>query len=89
MSAYQMPRRAIHAGDPPEVFELEAKLLAAYRERIEAVVGDILSKFPDPDARKAAATAFIDNIGANMPDETIQAAIKKLATTKFRLCGVM
>jgi hypothetical protein len=46
MSAYQMPRRAIHAGDPPDVFELEAKLLAAYRERIEAVVGDILSKFP-------------------------------------------
>ena len=80
MSAYQMPRRAINAGDPPEVFEVEAQLLAAYSQRIESVVEDILAKFSDPDARKVAATAFIAKIGTNMPDDTILAAIKRLAT---------
>jgi hypothetical protein len=31
----------IHAGDPPEVFEAEAKLLAAYSSAIARVVCDI------------------------------------------------
>jgi len=89
MSAYQMPRRAIHAGDPPEVFEAEAKLLAAYSERIEAALADILTEFLDLDARKAAATAFIATIDTDMPDETIRAAIKRLTTVKFRLRGIV
>jgi hypothetical protein len=85
---YQMPRRAIHAGDPPGVFEIEAELLAAYSEPIDAAVEDILSEFSYPDARELAATAFIANIGTDMPDETIRAALERLVTVKFRLRGI-
>jgi hypothetical protein len=76
-------RIAIHAGDPPGIFEEEAKLLALYASAIERDVADILEKFPG-----STGTAYIENIGENIPDETIKAAVKRLAASKFRQKGM-
>jgi hypothetical protein len=81
-------RVPIHAGDPPEVFELVAKLLADYREKIVPVVDDIIQELSDPDARCAAATAYVAKSGSEIPDATIRAAVKKLASSKFRQRGI-
>jgi len=82
------PRVSIHAGDPPEVFEIEAKLLTEYSERIARDVDDILGKCPDPKEAQAEAAAYIAKIGENIQDDTIKAAVKRLATVKFRLRGI-
>jgi hypothetical protein len=82
------PRIPIHAGDPAEVFELEAKLLAAYRDVIARDIDDIIAKFPDPDDRSRAAKAFVAKIAHNIPDTTIAAAVERLAASKFRLRGI-
>jgi hypothetical protein len=76
-------RIPIHAGDPDEIFEVEARLLADYAVAIERDVADILAKFPG-----ATGAAYIKNIGENIPDETIKAAVKRPAS-KFRQAGVM
>jgi hypothetical protein len=81
-------RVPIHAGDPPEVFELQAKLLAAYRDAIAADIDDITAKFPDPDLQIGAATAYVARIGSEIPDTTIRAAVKRLASSKFRQRGI-
>jgi hypothetical protein len=81
-------RAPVHAGDPPEVFELVAKLLADYRDKIVPVVDDIIQEFSDPDRQTSAATAYIARIGSEIPDATIRAAVKKLASSKFRQRGI-
>lgn len=81
-------RVPIHAGDPPEVFEAEAKLLAAYRDAIVADVDDMIEKFSDPDAQASGAKAYVARIGSEIPDATIRAAVKRLASSKFRQRGV-
>jgi hypothetical protein len=81
-------RAPVHAGDPTEVFEAEAKLLAAYRDAIVADVDDIIEKFSDHDAQARAAKAYVARIGSAIPDATIGAAVKKLASSKFRQRGV-
>jgi hypothetical protein len=82
------PRIPVHAGDPPEVFEAEAKLLAAYSSEFALAVSDIVEKFPDPDDQAHAAKAFVAKIGSEIPDSTIEAAVKRLAASKFRLRGI-
>jgi hypothetical protein len=84
MTANQ-PRVAVHASDPPEVFLLEAELLTRYRDIIESAVADISARFPEPES---AARAFIARIGSDIPDATIRAAVKRLATIKFRQCRI-
>lgn len=81
-------RTPIHAGDPPEVFEEEAKLLAAYSSEFARVVSAIVEKFPDPDDQAHAAKAYVAQIGSEIPDSTIKAAVKRLAASKFRLRGI-
>jgi hypothetical protein len=81
-------RAPVHAGDPPEVFELVAKLLADYRDKIVPDVDDIIEKFSDPDARITSATAYVARIGSEIPDTTIRASVERLASSKFRQCGV-
>ena len=81
-------RIPVHAGDPPEVFELVAKLLADYRDKIVPVVDDIIQEFSDPDVRISAATAYVARIGSEIPDTTIRAAVKRLASSKFRQRGI-
>jgi hypothetical protein len=76
-------RLAIHAGDPDEIFQLEARLLADYAVAIEKDVENIIAKFPG-----ATGAAYVENIGENIPDETIKAAVKRLAASKFRQKGV-
>jgi hypothetical protein len=82
------PRIPVHAGDPPEVFEAEAKLLAAYSGEFARVVSAIVEKFPDPDDQTRAAKAYAAKIGSEIPDSTIKAAVKRLAASKFRLRGI-
>jgi hypothetical protein len=82
------PRIPVHAGDPPEVFEAEAKLLVAYSSAIALAVSAIVEKFPDPDDQTLAAKAYVAKIGSEIPDSTIEAAVKRLAASKFRLCGI-
>jgi hypothetical protein len=60
------------------------KVLANYGERIGRAADDIATNFPDPDLSAAAANAFIAVVGSNIPDETIRAAVKRLAADKFR-----
>jgi hypothetical protein len=84
MSVYRMPRRAIHAGDPPEVFVFEQKLLAGYSVCIGRAADDIAANFPDPDLSAAAASSFVAVVGSDIPDETLRAAVKRLAAVKFR-----
>jgi len=84
----EQPRRPIHADDPPEVFEAEAQLLAAYSNAIGQAVDEIIAEFPEPEYAAVAAKAYIDKIGENIPDQTIKAAVKKLATIKFKLRGI-
>jgi hypothetical protein len=81
-------RAPVHAGDPPEIFEAEVKLLAAYRDAIVADIDDIMAKFSDPDLQTSAATAYVAKIGSEIPDATIRAAVKKLASGKFRQRGI-
>jgi hypothetical protein len=81
-------RAPVHAGDPPEVFEAVAKLLAEYRNAIVRDVADIKAKFSDPDLQTSAATAYVAAIGSEIPDATIRAAVKKLASSKFRQRGI-
>lgn len=76
-------RIPIHAGDPDEVFQLEAKLLAEYATAIERDVEDILEKFPG-----STGTAYVEKIGEDIPDQTIRAAVKRLAASKFRQKGM-
>jgi hypothetical protein len=75
-------RIPIGPDDPDEVFVLEANLLAQYSELISQAADDIQAKYP---GSKAAAAAFIATIGADIPDSTILAAVKRLATIKFQL----
>jgi hypothetical protein len=77
-------RAPVHAGDPPEVFEAEAKLLAAYRDAIATDIDDIMANFSDPDLQTSAATAYVAKIGSEIPDATIRSAVKRLASSKFR-----
>jgi hypothetical protein len=83
-----MPRAPVHAADPPEVFETEAKLLAAYRDAIVSDIDDIMAKFSDADLQTSAATAYVAKIGSEISDATIRAAVKRLASSKFRQCGI-
>jgi hypothetical protein len=78
-------RIPIGPDDPDEVFVLQATLLAQYRELISQAADDIQAKYP---GSKAAAAAFIATIGVDIPDSTILAAVKRLATIKFRLLGM-
>ncbi len=79
-------RIPIHAGDPPQVFELEAQLLMAYSERIGRDVDDIAAMCGGRrDELEAAQAAYVEKIGFNIPDTTIRAAVKRLAIGKFRL----
>lgn len=81
-------RTPVHATDPPEVFEAEARLLAAYRDAIVADIDDIMANFSDADLQTRAATAYVAKIGSEIPDATIRAAVKKLASSKFRQRGI-
>lgn len=81
-------RAPVHAGDPPEVFEVEAKLLAAYRDAIVTDIDGIMAKFSDPNLQTSAATAYVAKIGSEISDATIRAAVKKLASSKFRQRGI-
>jgi hypothetical protein len=78
-------RIPIHAGDPDEIFVLEAQLLMEWGAAIEKNVADILEKFPD---YASTWSTYIDTIGSNVPDEVIRAAIKRLAISKIRQAGV-
>jgi hypothetical protein len=89
VQSIQVPRSSIHAGDPEEVFVEEAKLLAFYNDHIERDADDILARFPGPEKPTAAATAYIAKLVEDVPDETIKSAVKRLATTKFRLRGML
>jgi hypothetical protein len=82
-------RLSIHARDRREVFAEEAKLLTMYGEQIARSVENIIAKYPEPEGSNAAATAYIAAIGSNIPDETIKAAVRRLAIVKFRLRGVL
>jgi hypothetical protein len=84
MSAYQMPCRSISADDPIEVWAVGAAVLAAYSNVINRNVEDMLAEFPDADDFRRLAKAYINKLGENLPDETIRAALKKLAANKFR-----
>jgi hypothetical protein len=81
-------RAPVHAGDRPEVFEAVAKLLAQYRDVIVRDIDDITAKFSDLDLQTSAATAYVAAIGSEIPDVTIRAAVKKLASSKFRQRGI-
>jgi hypothetical protein len=78
-------RIPIHAGDPDEVFVVEAELLTQYATLIERDVADILAKFPGSTAGWAA---YVDTLGSDIPDDTIKAAVKRLAVSKIRQAGV-
>ena len=82
-------RVSIHAADRREVFAEEARLLTTYAEQIASSVEKIIDKYPEPEGSNAAARAYIAAIGFNIPDDTIRAAVKRLATIKFRLRGVL
>jgi hypothetical protein len=81
-------RIAIHASDPDEVFEAEARLLMQYATLIEKNVVDIVGRYSDPDFAKDAALRYASKIAWNVPDSTIKAALEKLAISKFRQAGV-
>jgi hypothetical protein len=81
-------RIAIHASDPDEVFEAEARLLMQYATAIERDVADIVGRYADPDFQAAAARCYANKIAWNVPDSTIKAAVKRLAAVKFRLRGM-
>ena len=67
---------------------MEAELLTEWGEAIGRCVKDIAGQFPKPNSSTAAATAFIARIGNEIPDSTIKAAVKRLATVRFRIAGV-
>ncbi len=88
MTKPDQSRIPVHAGDPPEVFDAEAKLLAAYSNEFARVVSAIVEKFPDTDEQTCAARAYVAKIGSDIPDSTIETAVKRLAASKFRLRGI-
>jgi hypothetical protein len=61
------------------------KFLADYGERIGRAADDIAAKFPDPDLSAAAAASFVAVVGSDIPDETLRAAVKRLAADKLQL----
>lgn len=74
------------SGDASIVFETEAKLLAAYA--ILTDLDDIMSKLSDAELRIIATSAYVAQIGSEIPDATIRSAVKKLAASKFRQHGI-
>ena len=81
-------RLPIHAGDEAGVFEEEAKLLAYYSELIGRSAKKIIAQCGSGAEQRAAAEAFLGEVGSNIPDSTIQAAVRRLAALKFRALGV-
>jgi hypothetical protein len=71
---------------PSRSFEAEARYLANIGEAIAADVDDIIEKFPDNAV--GAAKAYVSKIGYHIPDPTIVGAVRRLAVSKFRLCGI-
>lgn len=63
-------------------------MLSAYSSAIALAVSDIVEKFRDPDDQTVAAKAYVARIGSEIPDSTIEAAVKRLAASKFRLRGI-
>jgi hypothetical protein len=80
--------RPIHAGDPPEVFAEEAKLLAWYGEHIGSSAKKLIAQCSGPAEQRAAAEGYLSEVGSNIPDSTIRAAVRRLAALKFRKLGV-
>jgi hypothetical protein len=83
MSTATTMRRPICAEDPEEIFQVEARLLADYATAIERDVLKIAAKFPG-----TTGTEYVEQIGENISDETLKAAVKKLAAVKFWLRGM-
>jgi hypothetical protein len=77
-------RLPVHAGDPPEVFIEEANLLAFYSELIARDVRKINAQCSTDAELHVAAAAYIAEIGSNIPDPIIHAAVRRLAVLKFR-----
>ncbi len=73
-------------GDAPVVFEMEAKLLAAYA--ILTDLDHIMAKLSDAELRIIATSTYVAQIGSEIPDATIRAAVKKLAASKFQQHGI-
>jgi hypothetical protein len=48
-------------------------------------VDEIIANYPNPEYAAAAAKAYIGKIGENISDETIKAAVKRLATIKLKI----
>lgn len=46
---------------------------------------EIIANYPNPEYATAAAKAYIGKIGENISDETIKAAVKRLATIKLKI----
>lgn len=81
-------RVPVHVDDNPAVFDEVAKLLASYSERIGCDVERIAAQCHTAAHLKVAATAYLAEIGSNIPDPGIKAAVKGLAAVKFKLRGV-
>jgi hypothetical protein len=81
-------RLPVHAGDPPEVFVEQARLLAWYSEHIGRDVEKIIAQCGSAAEQRVAAAAYLAEIGSNIPDRTIRATVRRLAALKFRTLGV-
>ena len=77
-------RRPVHPGDPDEVFVLEANLLAQYSEGIGRDVERIKAQCSGHAELQAAAAAYLAEIGSNIPEPIIRAAVRRLTALKFR-----
>jgi hypothetical protein len=75
----------VHAGDPDAVFVEVARLLEAYSKDIQRDVEKIAAQCRTRDELEAAQRGYVDEIGANVPDPVIRAAIKRLARVKFKV----
>jgi hypothetical protein len=84
---FRLIRLPVHAGDPDRVFEEVAGLLAAYGERVGHDVDKIVAQCSGPEDLQIAAAAYLTEIGSNVVDRTIRAAVKRCARARFKIRG--
>jgi hypothetical protein len=66
----------------------EAAFLEFCRRRIERAAADILEEFAGAYATRAAS-AFVEKIGADLPDPWLASAVKTISIREFEQRGVL
>lgn len=81
-------KTAIIFDDPIDVHVEIGKLLEQYRPLINKSADAILLRFPGSNLSRIAAAAYVKELGSEIPDPTVRAAVKNLAVGEFARRGI-